>query len=120
MGSLSTIMPRVSHQGSFKRVGSGRNIGAAYVRQRARTAVAHDQLEFGLQDGQDLVHAGLAERPKAPQHGTPDADGLCAQCKCLEDIGAAADTAIHEHGDVTADRGHDFRQGFNRRAAGFG
>src|SRR5437899_10215083 len=72
-----------------------------------RAAIPHHELQFALKNFQHAIDAGLAERAEAPQEWPADADRLRAERQRLEDIGAAADTAVDEHGNSAAHFGDD-------------
>ncbi len=65
------------------------------------------------------LDARLTERAQAPDVRPADADGRRAERQRLEDVRAAADAAVDEHRDATADGLDDLGQAVDRAAQRF-
>ena len=67
------------------------------------------------QDVQDVLDTGLAIGREAPKIRPADHHGFGAEGQCLNDIGSATDTAIHDHLHIIAHGVDDLGKHPNRR-----
>src|ERR1700691_6103766 len=84
---------------------------------RARAALLHGGAGFGAHDLEHALDAFLAERAEPPQIGSADADRLRAHRERLDRIGAAAESAVDDHGHAALHGGDDLRQRVDGGAA---
>src|SRR5215207_3877636 len=70
---------------------------------RAAAGEAHGQLEVGDPVLEQLADARLAGEGEGVDVRAADQDGAGAQGDGLEDVGAAADAAVHQHGDAAGE-----------------
>ena len=84
---------------------------------RARAALLHGRARFGAHELQHPLDALLAEGPQPPQIGTADADRLRAHGERLDGIGAAAKSAVDDHGHSPFHRRDDLGQRVDGGAA---
>jgi hypothetical protein len=78
--------------------------------ERRDPALLHGGLEFKPQQLQNSFDADLAKSPKAPQIRPADPHGLGTQRQCLQDVGSAAEAAMHEHGNAAGNGFDDLRK----------
>ena len=85
--------------------------GAEHVRPElpGRDGADHDHVagEFGLERLHDGLDAFGTVRGEAPERRAGDDNSGGAEDERLEDVGAAAEAAINEHGDAALDGGDD-------------
>src|SRR5215831_16416546 len=77
-----------------------RNVRTIDVGNGARSAVAHDEFQFALEDFDHTVDSSLAERSETPEERPADTDSLCPQCESFENIGSAAKSAVDKNRDA--------------------
>src|SRR5215472_5487555 len=87
--------------------------GRREFRDRTYPALLHGDLKLGVQDLEHALDAGLPEGAEPPQIGSPNADGLGAERERLDDVGAAAESAVDEDGNSSGDDPCHFRQALN-------
>src|SRR5262249_17045245 len=73
------------------------DVGSVDIADRARPAVAHDQLEFSLQNFDYAIDARLAESAEPPQEWPADSYRFGAECERFEHVRTAAETAVNEN-----------------------
>src|SRR5205809_5039982 len=78
------------------------NVRAVDVRHSTRSAVAHDQLQFALQNFEDPIDTWLPESSKSPQEWPAHPNGFGPKCQSLEYICSAAESPIHEDRNAIA------------------
>src|SRR5689334_18387660 len=100
-------------------VGRG-HVFAGDVRDGARAAIAHYQLQFALHNFEHAIDAGLAECAESPKERTPNAHGFGTERQSLEHVRTPANAPVDEYGQAAAHFGDDFGQGLNGGAARFG
>ncbi len=83
-----------------------------------RAHLLHDAHQFGPQQLQDALDAGLAEGAEPPDVGPSDADRGRAHAQRLADVGAAAEAGVNQDRDAAVDSFDDFRQRIDGGAAG--
>ncbi len=94
-----------------------RQTGAARSGPPARSRVSAErerQVELGEQAAQHELDPGLAVEPEPPHVRTPEADRVGAERERLEDVGAGADAAVEQHGELVAHRLAHARQRVER------
>ena len=67
-----------------------------------------------MEEFEDFLHARRAVSAEAPAGNTAEADGGGAEGEGLQDVSAAADSAIEDDGDAAGDGFDDFGQHFER------
>src|SRR5215216_1693251 len=97
--------------------------GAAYhggheLLDRGCTDLLHHGAGLDAQELEHALHAGLAERAKAPDIRPADAHGGRPHAQRLDDVGAAAEPGIDQDGDAPLHRLDDLRQRVDGGAAG--
>src|SRR6202035_453591 len=88
----------------------GRRVPSGTQREGARmelidrgvAAQGERQVELGEQAAQHVLHARLAVEREAPHVWPPEADGVGAQSKRLEDVRAGADAAVEQDRELLA------------------
>src|SRR5689334_19418729 len=75
------------------------------LRDRRGAGLLHHDLELVSQQRQDGLDTFLPERRQAPDVWAADADCGGAERVGLEDVGAAAETAVDDHDAASADAG---------------
>src|SRR5271169_4285953 len=93
---------------------------SADLLNRWRPALPHGEREFSAEDVEDLLHAFLPECGQAVDVGPADAHGARADCQGLIDIGATAESAVDENGDLRANGVDNLRKDIDGTAASFG
>ena len=70
------------------------------LRNRCGASLTHVDLQFFAQQGKDGFDSGLAEGGERPEIGAADADGAGSHGEGFEEIRAASEAAIDEHGHL--------------------
>src|SRR5215831_6438545 len=83
-----------------------------------RTDLLHDAQQLGPQQLQHALDASLAEGAEAPDIGPSDADRGRAHAQRLADIGAAAETGVHQDRDAAVDGFDNLGERINGGTAG--
>src|SRR5262245_51957826 len=84
--------------------------------ERRRPGLPHNQLQFAPQYPERRLDAGLTESRQSPHVGTAYADGFRAEGQGLEDVRPPAKPPVNQHGNLSGDAFHDFRQALDGRA----
>ena len=92
----------------------GPQVEAAHGFEVMRTQKPHDAVDLAAVDLQHLCHAGLARHGQAPELRARDQHRVRPQHEGLDDIGAAPDAAVHQHGHTALHGVDDRRQRFQR------
>src|SRR5215467_7818888 len=87
--------------------------GRREFRDRTYATLLHGDLKLGVQNLEHALDTGLAEGAEPPQIRPPDADSLGAERERLDDVGAAAESAVDEDGNSSGDDPAHFRQAVN-------
>src|SRR5690606_38469013 len=87
------------------------------LREARGAHLRHHDLELAGQDVEHAFDARLTERAEAPQIRPADADRVGADRERLEDIRAAAKTAVYENRHAALHGRHDFLKRFDARDA---
>jgi hypothetical protein len=73
------------------------------------TRLAHNLLQFPIENVYYSLHARLTESRKPPNLRPAEADTGCAKCQRLEHVSTPADATVEQHWNALTDRGHDLR-----------
>src|SRR5262245_1189219 len=87
------------------------------VRDAPRAGLPHGGHKLRSQDVEHPLDALLSEGGEPPDIGPPDTDRIGAERERLEGVGAAADAAVHEHGDAAVHGRRHLGKAVDRRAA---
>src|SRR6266700_2460810 len=81
---------------------------SANLRDRWCSTLAHGEGQFSAEDIEYLLHAFLPERREAVDVRPADAYGARAESQGLVYVGAAAEAAVDENGELRTDSVHHF------------
>src|SRR5436189_436645 len=87
------------------------------ILDRRRADLLHDRAQLDAQQVEHPLDPRLAEGAETPDIRAPDTDALRAHRQRLDDVGAAAKTAVDQDRDATAHRLDDLGQRVDGGAA---
>jgi len=86
------------------------------VRDTRCTQHSHHAIGLFAQDSKGAVDALLTAGRQSIKRGTPQQHATGPQCECLDDVGSAAEPAVHQHGHVSCSL-HDLWQNIQSRGS---